>query len=76
MVLYAYGQYHDAAGEHTDEQGLAENYFDNELAGELLTNYITVKSPIAFFYELMDSEYKRLMNDVVKAKGMQRVLNR
>ncbi|HNP20603.1 MAG TPA: AraC family transcriptional regulator [Panacibacter sp.] len=43
-----------------------ENYFDNELAGELLTNYITVKSPL-LFYELMDSEYKRLMNDVVKA---------
>ena len=25
-----------------------ENYFDNELAGELLTNYITVKSPLLF----------------------------
>ena len=39
-------------------------FLENENAGELLSNYITLKSPMVY-YELMDSEYKRLMNEIM-----------
>jgi len=41
-----------------------DDYFENEDAGQILNNYITLKSPLVV-YEILDAEYKRLMNEVM-----------
>jgi hypothetical protein len=41
-----------------------DDYFDNEDAGQILNNYITLKSPLVV-YEILDAEYKRLMNEIM-----------
>ena len=41
-----------------------DEYFENEDAGEKLVSHIAFKSPLVI-YEVMDTEYKRLMNELV-----------
>jgi len=41
-----------------------DEYFENEDAGQILNNYITLKSPLVV-YEILDAEYKRLMNEMM-----------
>lgn len=41
-----------------------DDYFENESAGQILNNYITLKSPLVV-YEILDAEYKRLMNEMM-----------
>ncbi|MEP7318987.1 MAG: AraC family transcriptional regulator [Panacibacter sp.] len=41
-----------------------DTYFENEDAGEMLTSHITLKSPL-MVYEVMDTEYKRLMSELM-----------
>ncbi|CAN5424325.1 hypothetical protein BH10BAC2_BH10BAC2_18850 [soil metagenome] len=41
-----------------------EEYLENEDAGQILNNYITLKSPLVV-YEILDAEYKRLMNEMM-----------
>lgn len=41
-----------------------DEYFSNEDAEQILTNYITLKSPLAV-YEILDAEYRRLMNEMM-----------
>ena len=41
-----------------------DDYFDNEDAGQILNKYITLKSPLVV-YEILDAEYKRLMNEIM-----------
>jgi AraC-like DNA-binding protein len=41
-----------------------EDYFSNEISGEILTNHVTLKSPFVVF-EVMDTEYKRLMTEIL-----------
>jgi len=48
-----------------------EEFFEGEEAGQVLLNYITLKTPLVV-YEILDAEYKRLMNDITNAvKGSQ-----
>lgn len=48
-----------------------EEFFEGEEAGQVLLNYITLKTPLVV-YEILDAEYKRLMNDITNAvKGTQ-----
>jgi AraC-like DNA-binding protein len=41
-----------------------DEYLENEDAGQILNNYVTLKSPLVV-YEILDAEYKRLMNDIL-----------
>ncbi|HEY6974844.1 MAG TPA: helix-turn-helix domain-containing protein [Chitinophagaceae bacterium] len=41
-----------------------DDYFEDEVSGEMLGHYITLKSPLVI-YELMDAEYKRLMHEIM-----------
>ncbi|HXL58207.1 MAG TPA: helix-turn-helix domain-containing protein [Chitinophagaceae bacterium] len=41
-----------------------DDYFADETSGEMLGSYISLKSPLVM-YELMDAEYKRLMNEIM-----------
>jgi AraC-like DNA-binding protein len=41
-----------------------DDYFANETSGEMLSGYIALKSPLVM-YELMDTEYKRLMCEIM-----------
>ncbi len=41
-----------------------EDYFRNEESGEILSNYITLNSPL-LIYEMMDPEYLRLTNQIL-----------
>jgi len=44
-----------------------DRYFVNEEAGEILSSYLTLKSPL-MVYEVMDAEYKRLMGELMYFK--------
>jgi len=41
-----------------------EGYFEDETPGEILNNYIALRSPLVI-YELMDAEYKRLTHEIM-----------
>jgi AraC-like DNA-binding protein len=41
-----------------------DHYFEDETSGEMLGSYIALKSPLVI-YELMDTEYKRLMHEMM-----------
>lgn len=41
-----------------------DDYFNNEDGGQILNSYITLKSPLVV-YEILDAEYKRLMNEIM-----------
>ncbi|QEC68873.1 helix-turn-helix transcriptional regulator [Panacibacter ginsenosidivorans] len=41
-----------------------DEYFEQEDAGQILNNYITLKSPLVV-YEILDAEYKRLMSEMM-----------
>jgi len=41
-----------------------DDYFEDETSGEMLSSYITLKSPLVI-YELIDAEYKRLMQEIM-----------
>jgi AraC-like DNA-binding protein len=45
-----------------------EDYLSNEETGEMLNNYLSLKTPLVV-YELMDTEYKRLMNEAIQTKN-------
>lgn len=45
-----------------------DSYFDNEMAGEQISNFIAVKNPM-LFYEIMDTEYRRLVYDLLKTSS-------
>jgi len=45
-----------------------DDYFEDEISGEMLGRYITLKSPLVI-YELMDAEYKRLIHEMMSLDG-------
>src|SRR5205085_11439792 len=45
-----------------------DEYFEQEDAGQILNNYITLKSPLVV-YEILDAEYKRLMSEMMSLSG-------
>lgn len=45
-----------------------EDYLSNEETGETLNNYVSLKTPFVV-YELMDTEYKRLMNEAIQTQS-------
>ncbi|MEP6845653.1 MAG: helix-turn-helix domain-containing protein [Panacibacter sp.] len=53
-----------------------DEYFEQEDAGQMLNNYITLKSPL-MVYEILDAEYKRLMNEMMNlpvGKNFERII--
>jgi AraC-like DNA-binding protein len=44
-----------------------EDYFSDEETGEILNSYVSLKTPFVV-YELMDAEYKRLMNESIQTQ--------
>jgi AraC-like DNA-binding protein len=45
-----------------------EDYLSDEETGEMLNNYVSLKTPFVV-YELMDTEYKRLMNESIQMQA-------
>lgn len=45
-----------------------EDYFSEEETGEMLNSYVSLKTPFVV-YELMDAEYKRLMNEAIQTQA-------
>jgi AraC-like DNA-binding protein len=43
-----------------------EDYLSDEESGEMLSGYVSLKTPFVI-YELMDAEYKRLMNEAIQS---------
>ena len=41
-----------------------DSYLEDEIPGEMLSRYIALKSPLVI-YELLDTEYKRLMHEIM-----------
>jgi AraC-like DNA-binding protein len=45
-----------------------EDYFSDEETGEMLNGYVSLKTPFVV-YEIMDAEYKRLMNEAIQTQA-------
>jgi AraC-like DNA-binding protein len=45
-----------------------DDYFSDEETGEMLNSYVSLKTPFVV-YELMDAEYKRLMNEAMQIQS-------
>jgi len=45
-----------------------DDYFSDEETGEMLISYVSLKTPFVV-YELMDAEYKRLMNEAMQIQS-------